>query len=129
MIKEAENKTYQDFPTTRYQGSKRKILEWIYGHLKNIPFDTALDAFGGTGAVSYLFKTMGKEVTYNDSLKFNYTIGKAIIENNNVRLSESEVNELLDLGEVEAQDRFISKHFKDIYFTNDENEWLDKFHY
>jgi len=29
----------------------------------------------------YLFKKMGKEVTYNDKLRFNYLIGKALIEN------------------------------------------------
>ena len=36
---------FTKFPTTRYQGSKRKILPWIYKNLKDLEFDTALDAF------------------------------------------------------------------------------------
>ena len=48
-------------PSTRYQGSKRKILPWIGECLGRIEFDSALDAFGGTGAVSYLMKQMGRE--------------------------------------------------------------------
>jgi hypothetical protein len=44
------------FPTTRYQGSKRKILPWISDCIKDIEFDTVLDAFGGSGMVSYLLK-------------------------------------------------------------------------
>ena len=55
------------FPPTRYQGSKRKLLGWIWEHVRDLPFGTALDAFGGTGSVSYLFKQNGKRVTYNDA--------------------------------------------------------------
>ncbi len=68
------------FPSTRYQGSKRKLLPWIYENIKDIKFESALDLFGGSGNVGYLFKKMGKSTTYNDCLKFNYLIGKAIIE-------------------------------------------------
>ncbi len=42
----------KNFPTTRYQGSKRKILPWIYDCIKDLEFDTVLDAFGGSGMVS-----------------------------------------------------------------------------
>jgi len=31
-----------------------------------------LDAFGGTGSVSYLFKQIGKSVIYNDNLEDEY---------------------------------------------------------
>ena len=34
--------------------------------MRNYEFHTVLDAFGGTRMVSYLFKRMGKRVTYND---------------------------------------------------------------
>ncbi len=67
---------FKRFPTTRYQGSKRKILPWIYGHLKPLRFHTAIDVFGGTASVSYLLKKMGKQVTFNDSLRCNYLMGK-----------------------------------------------------
>lgn len=61
-------------PTTRYQGSKRSILLWIYENLKSLPFDTVLDGFGGTGSVSYLFELMNKKVTFNDILPSNYAV-------------------------------------------------------
>ena len=60
------------FPSTRYQGSKYKILKWIDYYIKDLKFDSVLDAFGGTGCVGYMFKKNGKQVFYNDSLKFNH---------------------------------------------------------
>ena len=33
-------------PTTRYQGSKRKILPWLYECMKGYEFHSVLDAFG-----------------------------------------------------------------------------------
>ena len=45
-----------NIPSTRYQGSKRKILPWIYDCIKDVEFNTVLDAFGGSGMVSCLFK-------------------------------------------------------------------------
>ena len=51
-------------PSTRYQGSKRRILPWLCKNIKDLEFDTVLDGFGGTGSVSYLFKLMGKQVTF-----------------------------------------------------------------
>jgi len=53
------------FPTTRYQGSKLKLVNWIKANIQNLEFDTALDAFGGTGCISFMLKGLGKEVTYN----------------------------------------------------------------
>ena len=80
------NEIISRVPTTRYQGSKRRILPWIYQNIKSLKFDTVLDGFGGTGSVSYLFKMMGKRVTFNDVLHSNYQTGVAFIENNNVIL-------------------------------------------
>jgi adenine-specific DNA-methyltransferase len=58
------------FPSTRYQGSKAKLTGWIWENLKAFNFATCLDAFGGTGAVAYRLKQEGKQVTYNDLLRF-----------------------------------------------------------
>ena len=84
-----------DFPSTRYQGSKRRLLGWIASHICDLPFETALDVFGGTGAVSYLFKSMGKSVTYNDVLMSNQQIGLALIENRDVKLSDDVLETIL----------------------------------
>lgn len=56
------------FPKTRYYGSKRRLLGWIYHALKDLPFNTVLDGLGGTASVSLLFKSMGKEVSFHDGL-------------------------------------------------------------
>lgn len=113
----------QSFPSTRYRGSKRKLLHWIYDALKDIEFNTVLDGFGGTGSVSYLFKAMGKEVTFNDYLKFNSIIGKSIIENSFYKLDDKDQNAILNA--TDYSNTLISKYFKDIYFLDDENQWID----
>ena len=114
----------EEFPVTRFQGSKRKIIPWIHQVLQNseINFHTSLDGFGGSASVSYLFKKMGKEVHYNDKLRFNSIIGKALIENSDEEVSECEIDEILAF---ESTSNFIAKTFQDIYFLDDENVWLD----
>ncbi len=113
------------FPTTRYQGSKLKLVNWIKANIQNLEFDTALDAFGGTGCISHMLKGLGKEVTYNDVLRFNHYIGLALIENDNVRLSNEEVEWLLTPHDGTSYPTFIQDTFSDIYFTDEENAWLD----
>ena len=76
-----------EFPSTRYQGSKAKLVDWIWDQIADLDFTTCLDAFGGTGAVSYRLKQAGKHVTYNDLLRFNYYFGLALIENKQVQLT------------------------------------------
>ena len=66
------------FPSTRFQGSKFKIVDWIWDAIKGLDFNTALDAFGGTGCVGYMLKEKGKKVTCNDILKFNWLIASAL---------------------------------------------------
>ena len=117
--------TVAKFPTTRYQGSKQKFVDWIWECVKDISFHSALDAFGGTGSVSFRLKEEGKKVTYNDILPFNHIIGKALIENRNTYLDDFEVDVLLKKDEGITYPDFIERTFKDIYFTDEENRWLD----
>ena len=114
-----------NFPSTRYQGSKRKILPWLHDSLKDLEFQTVLDACGGTGSVSYLLKKMGKTVTYNDILRFNYLIGKALIENNNILISDEDLDFVLNFNEEINSYSFIEDTFDGFYFTSQENIWLD----
>lgn len=115
----------ETFPTTRYQGSKRKILDWLYEKLIKIEFETALDIFGGTGSVSYLFKKMNKNVSYNDKYKFNYLLGKAIIENDEVKLNERDIDYLLNKNSYNRYYSVIKDNFSSIYYLDEENIWLD----
>lgn len=111
-------------PSTRYQGSKRRILDWIYENVKDLKFETVLDGFGGTGSVSYLFKMMGKKVTFNDILLSNYQIGTALIENNTIKLNQEDMNFVITKNGFQYP-TFIQDTFKDIYYLNKENKWLD----
>jgi adenine-specific DNA methylase len=114
------------FPSTRYQGSKATLANWIWEQIAGLKFNTCLDAFGGTGAVAYRLKQERKEVTYNDILKFNYYIGLALIENNRTKLNLDEVNWILTKHKSISYPIFIQDNFHDIYFTDDENTWIDQ---
>jgi hypothetical protein len=114
------------YPTTRYQGSKAKLADWIITQLSGLKFDTCLDAFGGTGIVAYRLKQEGKQVTYNDLLRFNYYTGVALIENSGTRLSPSDVDWLLKRHLHINYPTFVQNIFRDIYFTAPENAWIDQ---
>ncbi len=114
------------FPRTRYQGSKAKLVDWIWEQIQGRDFITCLDAFGGTGAVAYRLKQAGKCVTYNDILRFNHQIGVALIENSNTCLDDADMDWILTRHPSIAYPTFIQETFRDIYFTEEENAWLDQ---
>ena len=114
------------FPSTRYQGSKRALVNWIWDNMGHLTFDSVLDVFGGTGAVSHLFKNAGKRVIYNDALTFNWMIGVALIENRSEMLSDADLDAILMPNPDIHYPDFIQKTFQNIYFTDDENAWLDR---
>ena len=112
-------------PSTRYQGSKYKVIKWIDYCTKDLEFDSVLDAFGGTGCVGYMFRKNGKQVFYNDSLKFNYYVGLALIENSQAILEKQDIDFILKKRTDIKYPTFIYDTFHDIYFTDEENKWLD----
>ncbi|HEX3045350.1 MAG TPA: DNA adenine methylase [Bacillota bacterium] len=114
-----------NFPSTRFQGSKQKIASWIWETIQDLKFTTVLDAFGGSGSIAWLLKKQGKEVTYNDILRFNWTIGLALIENQTEQLSDATVEHLLNTQPGNIYPTFIGDTFPEVYFTDDENRWLD----
>ncbi|MFN3533605.1 MAG: DNA adenine methylase [Candidatus Brocadia sp.] len=118
-----ERRVFQ-YPTTRYSGSKRKFLDWIWSHVRDLKFESVLDVFGGTGSVSLLFKLHGKRVFYNDLLKFNQIIGIALIENSKIKVSGDDLKKVLTFNGDYPD--FIKREFKDIFFLDEENAWLDK---
>lgn len=112
-------------PKTRYQGSKRKLAKWIADQLDRLNYHTALDAFSGTASVAYELKRRGKSVTANDLLKFNHLIAAALVENSSTRLSDETIHTIAHPDMSADHLRTIETHFADIYFTDDENRWLD----
>ncbi len=104
-------------------GSKNKILPVIWEHLRDLEFNSIYDAFAGSNVVSYFMKCMGKQVFTNDFLKFSFVASKAIIENSTDRLDDSDVRFLLSPNKNNG---FIQSTFKDIFFDDIENSFLDK---
>jgi adenine-specific DNA-methyltransferase len=123
-IKMTPLKEPKNYPRIRYMGSKYKLLGWIEEELNNISFDTVLDGFSGSGAVSYMFKTMDKTVYSNDFLHMSYTLAKATTENSKNKITKQDLNMLLTEN-VEAP-KFIQQTFKDIFYTKDELLFLDQ---
>jgi adenine-specific DNA-methyltransferase len=113
------------FPSTRYQGSKAKLVDWIWAQIRHLDFHICLDAFAGTGVVAYKLKEEGKQVSYNDQLRFNYHFGHALIENQDICLEKSDFDWLLRHHDIEYPS-FIEDNFHDIYFTDEENRWIDQ---
>ena len=112
------------FPTTRFYGSKRKILPWIYENIKTLQFNTVLDGFGGTGSVSLLFKAMNKDVTYHDAFFFSNHVAQTVL-GDKLSISKQAFEEFI--YESKPHDGLISKTFKGLYYKDDENRWLDGF--
>lgn len=125
---EASSSLFHDvaeFPSTRYQGSKRSLVRLILRELADLNYQTVLDAFGGTGCVAHALKCLGKHVTYNDILAFNEQIGLALIGNDNVTLDDQDIRLVTQPhADVEYGD-FIVSTFEGVYFTTEENRWLD----
>jgi DNA adenine methylase len=113
----------ENFPGTRYMGSKYKILPFLWDSIKDFEFNTALDAFSGSGCVSYMLKQKGIEVYSNDFMTFSANIAMALVENSNVCLTDEDLTFLFNKN-LKAGN-FISKTFKDIYFEDEDNLFLD----
>ena len=111
------------FPTTRYMGSKNKILPYIRDITREFDFSSAIDLFSGSGIVSYMLKSEGKAVISNDYMALGSTFSKALIENNSEILPLKSAKKLL--CQNEKNDKFVQSNFKDLYFTDEENILID----
>jgi len=111
------------YPSTRYMGSKNKLLGEIWNVASQFKHDSVLDLFSGSGVVSYMFKSEGKRVLSNDYMSMSATYTKAMIENNSITLNDSDVLNLLEKNK--KLDLFVSKTFKDLYYTDSENLLID----
>jgi len=112
------------YPQLRFMGSKFRLLPWIHEVVGQLEFETVLDAFSGSGCVSYLFKLMGKQVISNDFLHFAATIAEAVIENPGIRLSSEDLDLLLSYDPKHR--RFIERTFSGIFFTPRDLRFLDR---
>lgn len=111
------------FPGTRYMGSKNKIIGDIWKILSKLNFDSVFDAFAGSNVVAYFLKCQGKKVMTNDFLTFSYLTSKAVIENFTENITSSDLEFIL---QDNINNGFIRRTFQDIFFTEEENIFLDR---
>jgi len=124
LLRSASPQVYR-YPRFRYMGSKHRLIPWLHALFQQIDFDTVTDAFSGSGVVSYLLKSMGKEVHSNDSLHFPSVISKALIENNSVTITKDDLQLIFSYRASNPQDKFIQTTYGDIFYTPDDLVFLD----
>jgi DNA adenine methylase len=111
------------FPSTRYMGSKTSLLPHISRLLQEEKKGVALDAFSGSGVVSYHLKKLGFQVHSNDFLSYSSAVAHALVENSSVVLGVEDINFLLKKNRKAGT--FVQTTFKDLYFYDDDNKFLD----
>lgn len=111
------------YPPTRFMGSKSKLLSQIWAIASQFKFETVVDLFSGSGIVGYMFKAQGKTVISNDYMAMSATFTKAMVENSHVVLPIQEAKDLLI--KKKESDHFVATTFKDLYYTDAENEEID----
>src|SRR6266700_3487831 len=105
------------FPRLRYMGSKYRLVPQL------AEVFTALDAFSGSGVVSYLLKVLGYQVTANDFLTFPGVIASATVVNHGVTLAAADIDAICGPA---ADDRdFVQRNFRGVYFTDADRRFLD----
>ena len=111
------------FPRLRYMGSKYRLMPHLAAAFADLGGRTALDAFSGSGVVSYLLKALGYQVTANDFLTFPAVIARATVANQHAMLSADDIERICGPA---ADDRdFIQHTFAGRFFTGADLAFLD----
>lgn len=116
-------------PTTRYQGSKRKIAAQLYHSFSKIPFSTALDLYSGTYTVSLILRMQGKLTDSNDYMKYNKNTAEMYLRIDEEILSDKNHKDNLESMLLDNQKYLtdVQDKFEGIFFTNLENKQIDNF--
>jgi len=111
------------FPRLRYMGSKYRLVPQLAEVFTELGGRTALDAFSGSGVVSYLLKALGYQVTANDFLTFPAVIARATVVNQDQVLTPEEIEAVC--GAPADERDFIQRTFDGLYFTGPDRQFLD----
>lgn len=118
------------FPSTRYQGSKRKLVEPLKHALSSLPAGRALDLYSGTGTVSLLLRSLGHCVTANDYLAFNTLSARLWLQHLPMPLEAdtvaADLKRLIEDAPV-GLPMLVRDNYEGIFFTDIENEQIDRF--
>ena len=116
-------KQIQKYPSTRYMGSKQKLLDKIWAIASQFEFNSVLDLFAGSGIVSYMFKAENKQVFTNDYMHFSNCFSRSLIQNNTIKLNTNDIHTLCDTTKI--TNTFVSDTFKGLYFSDEDNSFID----
>ena len=120
----------ESFPTTRYQGSKRKLVNVLSDVFQDLDFLDVLDLYSGTATVSLLLRSMGKRVHANDLLEFNTSAAFLFLNATNSFLSlghhERVIRDLLCNMPIHHR-CLVSDVYAGIFFLPEENLQIDRF--
>ena len=111
------------YPRIRFMGSKYRLAGQLAEVFDALPPGPALDAFSGSGIVAYTLKATGRPVIANDHLAFARALTAALVENETVRLTSAEVEELCSGNQDGRQ--FIAETFNGLYFPPIDHAFLD----
>ncbi|MBI3685490.1 DNA adenine methylase [Candidatus Azambacteria bacterium] len=104
-----------------YFGGKRKLIKDIFKHTKKKE-GVFIDAFLGGGSVSLWAKAKGYKVICNDIAERSYIVGKALIENSRVKITDEDLARLF----IPAKHKnFIKKNYVPKVFLPQTAEFLD----
>ena len=114
------------FPEPQYLGAKFVHRGWIAQFIPESAH-TVLDAFGGSQSIAYMMKQLGKKTLTNDFMSFNNHIGKALVENDNERLSPADVDILFSENSNPEEYNLMERLFSDLFFIRAEAAFADSF--
>src|ERR1700759_4678210 len=97
------------YPRLRFMGSKERLAPPLAEVFATLPPGPAVDAFSGSGVVSYTLKATGRPVLANDHLAFATALTRATVENETERLEPRDVRALTS-GNRDGRD-FIATTF------------------
>jgi len=128
-LSRSDDEAFAAFPSTRYQGSKRKLLPFLHEACKAYQFSSVLDLYSGTGSVSLMFRHMGKIVSSNDYMLYNWTTAKVLLNATNEWLADQRIESLIEKAfeTNSGAQNLVSENFSGIYFPAEENEQIDCF--
>ena len=104
-------------------GSKEQLLDSLWSAISRFQPQSVLDLCSGSGVVSYMLKAQGCSVIANDYMAMALTAAKALVVNNNVRLSSYRVSTICDASD--DGDAFVQRTYGNLYFGPSDTAFID----
>jgi adenine-specific DNA-methyltransferase len=111
------------YPRMRFMGSKYKLAPQLAGVFASLPPGPAVDAFSGSGVISYTLKATGREVVANDHLAFAVALADAVVANDRETLTQQNVDKICSPNRDGRS--FIATTFDGLYFPATDHAFLD----